>query len=140
MPDGEDSFKTIPGAILSIVVFIIVFFYAGFKVQAVAERSDYNINVQKDEYFFTKNDDFTYDNGFAIAARLSEADINLEIKEDKTFGMIKFYEKTWNLNSDDDGRVDEGRVKMQEIRTRPCNCFEFLQIVDPDMETDFYPL
>ena len=138
MPDGEDSFKTIPGAILSIVVFVIVFFYAGFKVQAVAERSDYNINVQKDEYFFTKNDDFTYDNGFAIAARLSEADINLEIKEDKTFGMIKFYEKTWNLNSED--KEDAGRVKMKEITSRPCNCFEFLQIVDPDMETVFYPL
>ena len=35
MPDGEDSFKTLPGAIISLIVVFVVVVYAGLKLFAV---------------------------------------------------------------------------------------------------------
>ena len=43
MPDGEDSFKTMPGAIISLFVTFFALVYGGFKLSEVINRTDYTI-------------------------------------------------------------------------------------------------
>ncbi len=43
LPDGEAQFRSVPGAITSILILLLVAIYAGFKAKTLIERSDYII-------------------------------------------------------------------------------------------------
>ena len=76
-------------------------------------------------------DSFGSENGFHLAAGVTDYSSNEEPIEDPEIGTIKFIKKTWDSTDLDGG----GAFKFEEIPTRPCTSEDFFE----ESDTSFYP-
>ena len=89
LPDGNVSFKTISGAILTTCFFSVVLAYALSLFVVLWERSDYSDRLIVTENYFTE-DKFALgkEDGFVVAATLYS---NYTLLPDPEIGELKFY-------------------------------------------------
>ena len=71
--------------------------YIGYKGAVLWKIEDYDLQNASVENYFSSNEKFTTDDGFQIAAGLTEYDGSSKVIEDPTFGTLKMYHKTWNV-------------------------------------------
>ena len=131
MPDGRDRYRTYLGALLSVLTFIIVIAYAGYKFTDLLGYNDYSVMKFELENFYDMRDAFGSENGFLLAAGVTDYSSNEESIEDPEIGTIKLIKKTWD-STDLDG---EGALLFEEIPTRPCTSEDFFE----ESDTSFYP-
>ena len=69
--------------------------------------------VSTRDAFFNADYEFTMENGFQVAFALTNYDDNRNPIEDKTYGQVKTYYKTWGL-------TDVKGVEFEEIPNDYC--------------------
>ena len=60
LPDGETEFRTVPGAILSLIALFLSVVYGGFNFVKLISRNDYDIQEQKYEHFYKTSDEYWF--------------------------------------------------------------------------------
>ena len=116
MPDHRDRYRTILGSFLSILTFVLVLLYAGYKFGNLVNYEDYKLMKFEQENFYPMREPFTSDHGFMLAAGVSKYNGETEPLEDPEIGTVKIYKKTWD-SQDINGN---GGLKFEEIPTEPC--------------------
>ena len=53
---------------LSIVTFIFILGYGGYKLVLYFNRSEFTVNQTRQNYYYNLDDNFSHNDGFAIAA------------------------------------------------------------------------
>ena len=97
MSDGVEGYRTLLGSCLSIWTFVVLLLYAMYKIIALAEYEDYQINKRTLENFFPIDQTITStEHKFWIAAGVTAFDGQSEVIEDPAIGTIKFYMKVWD--------------------------------------------
>ena len=56
LPDKEYFFSSMPGAICTILLMIISFVFAGYKMNVLAQKSQYDVVRETYEYHFSDTD------------------------------------------------------------------------------------
>ena len=72
MPDHRDRYRTILGSFLSILTFVLVLAYAGYKFGNLVSYKDYKLMKFEQENFYSMREPFTSEHGFMLAAGVSE--------------------------------------------------------------------
>ena len=84
-----------PGAICTILLFFVVFIFAGYKFNVLVQKTEYDVIKESFEYHFDQTHKFGNDDGFAVAATITEFDSGDKSIENERIGTIKFYLKHW---------------------------------------------
>ena len=121
MPDHRNQYRTILGSFLSIVTFMLVLGYAGYKFTDLVEFNDYKLMKVEQENYYGMRDPFGSKHGFMIAASVSRYDGDTEPIEDDEIGTVKLIKKTWDADDINSG----GALTFKEIPTRPCTYEDF---------------
>ena len=97
LPDREDKYRSILGAVFSLGTLIILIGYALYKIQELTVNLDYSIQIHEKKLFYDPADELTFENdGFMIAAAITDYDGSAEDITDPEIGEVKFYRKTFN--------------------------------------------
>ena len=78
LPDKEYTFRTLNGAILSLITVIAIMLYAGYKMATLVTFADYKVQVRDQEDYYRVIDDFGLANQFSLAAAVTAFDGNSE--------------------------------------------------------------
>ena len=84
----------------------------------LAALEEYKLQEIVSENFYPVSDTLGHQNGFMIAAAVTSFDGNEESIEDEEIGTIKFFLKSWNMDSNDG-------LKWTELESRPCEPDDF---------------
>lgn len=115
LPDGEEGFLSLPGAICTIIVVILGLLYSVNKVNTLATRKDYTITSEVQRYAFGREDLFDKDNGLAFAAIITNA--NLEVVDvPESIGSLKFVMKSYS---------ETESLKFVKLQDRSCTLEDF---------------
>ena len=117
-----------PGSICTIIMFIILLSFAGYKTNFLIQRRDYNIMQEVFEYYYDSSFQFGTSDGFAVAATVASFDKNHDLIENERIGTVKFYMKEWM-----EEEIDS--LSFRELESRPCTDKHFS---DGDNEKQFY--
>ena len=131
MPDGDSEFKTILGAMCSIIIWILALVYAGSKAITLFKRDDYLIQFQEHELAFGPEDRFGFSDGFMIAAVVTGFDLDRLSDPDPKYGEMRFYYKKWDR---------ETTIQFEQLKMRSCNENDFDFGAETDPESGFFPL
>ena len=93
MPDEKSMYRSLLGAVLSIITVIVMLSYSVFKMVAMGNLNDYKIKTATQEYFYDSSFSFSELDGFQVAAGITSFDGNSESIEDPEIGVVKFYLK-----------------------------------------------
>ena len=96
MPDHRDRYRTILGSFLSLITFVLVMGYAGYKFGNLLDYKDYKLMKFEQENFYPMREPFGTKHGFMLAAGVSEYNGETEPIEDEEIGTVKLYKKTWD--------------------------------------------
>lgn len=99
LPDKQDKYQTMSGAILSVLTFVLLLSYAIVKIDDLISLQDYRVQYTKVSDHFSNRDTFGYDDGFMLAAGLVQWDEGEGQIEDLSFGQVKFYLKSWGKDA-----------------------------------------
>ena len=132
LPDGGRQFRTVPGAICTIAMTVVILVFASYKAKDLVAMSEYKVNSEVYDHYFGADDKFGEDIGFAVAAAVTAFDGNLEPIEDERIGTVKFYLKKWSDASGTD-------FHFEELRTRPCEERDF-RPAEEYQTGSFFPL
>ena len=80
---------------------------------------EYVINEAYREHFFETSVTFSQDDGFQVAAAVTNFDGDQRAIEDPEIGEVKFYLKQWGIDDDSPG------ISFKEVKTRPCEDKDF---------------
>ena len=115
LPDGEEGFLSLPGAICTIIVVILGLMYSVNKVNTLATRKDYTITSEVQRYAFGREDLFDKNNGLAFAAIITNA--NLEVVDvPESIGSLKFVMKSYS---------ETESLKFVNLKDRTCTLEDF---------------
>ena len=115
--DGEDSYKTLSGSMLSIISLVFVIYYAYLKYHIMDGRKDTQFmeSVQEDYYNDTYVETDKYN--FNVAFGVTEYDGTSTFIEDEDYATMKAYYREW-------GTGIKG-VKVTEVPIRRCTMADF---------------
>ena len=91
MPDHRDRYRTILGAMLTIITFTLILGYGSYKVTDLIEYNDFKLLKFEKENFYDMREPFTSNEGLMVAAAITGYDSNKIPIEDPEVGTIKFY-------------------------------------------------
>ena len=74
MPDESDKYRTMLGALFSLVTMLTVFSYAVFKLDNLFGFEEYRVQESTRYEFFKPSEPFGHKNGYALAAGLIDFD------------------------------------------------------------------
>ena len=75
--------------------------YGSYKFVLLSNRENYALQMATHENYFQSNATISQSNGFQIAAAITAyKDGNISI-EDEEIGKLKFYEKSWGYEGQD---------------------------------------
>ena len=60
LPDENDKYRTMCGALLSLFTFLVLISYAGFKLDRLLADKDYQVQESKNIEFFDQQHGFGY--------------------------------------------------------------------------------
>lgn len=127
MPDKKKIFKTVPGAICTILLFFVIAIYAGYKIATLVSKSQYQLVRESFQYHYDAEDTFDEKRGFAIAAVVSAFGDASSYFDEPEYGRIKFVMKSWS---------GDQPLKFKELALRQCTRADF----EEGNEFGFYPL
>lgn len=94
--DGSKVFlKSHFGSVLSIVLFLTTMLFIYTKFVTIIEKNDVDIFYSLMENALDYNDRFTSEDGFFMAAALTEYDSNTEVIEDSRYGELIIEHYGW---------------------------------------------
>ena len=85
-----------PGAIFTIILITIMLIYTGYRVNVLAQKTEYHVEREEYEFHYSKGNQFGQDDGFAVAASITSFGSQAEVVEDERYGTIEFYLKHWD--------------------------------------------
>ena len=137
MPDESEYYSSCLGTCLSILCFLILLSYGGYKIQDLMIYNDYNLFIVNELHYYKDSDPFTTGDGLHIAAGVIsfEDDPSVGTKEDPEIGMLKFYLKHWDFNDP----VSGGELVFTEVPLRPCQNKDFNNGGGNTIDSKFYP-
>ena len=101
MPGGQAaSKKTFTGCFVSLLAFLILFFYSGLQYQRLVRFEEPQIMTSTRDSYFSTDYEFTTEDGLMIAFGLTSYDGNPEPIDDPTYGTLNAYYKSWGLKKD----------------------------------------
>ena len=106
------------GTILSIITVVLLSAYAIYKLDIMMGLKDYRVQQSIHIGYFNGLDRFGQDDGFAIAAGITEWDSGEGATEDPAYGSVKFYIKQWNT-------ILPMAELFRELETRFCTAEDF---------------
>ena len=86
LPDQVDKYRTMCGAILSVITILLLLAYAIYKVDLLIRLKDYRVQQATSTDFYRGNDGFGRKDGFAFAAGIVEWDDGTDVVEDPAYG------------------------------------------------------
>ena len=114
LPDGKDKYRTFAGTLLSIGSLLVIISYAVYHLIGLMSNGEYLVQLQDYENFYATSDAFGADDGFMVAAAVTNFDgSNVDIT-DPEIGEIKFYLKHWNID------VEKHTIDFKEIESKVC--------------------
>ena len=130
LPDNQRSYRTFLGSVMSLITFMILTFYAAYKITELVDHTDFQLQVASSENHFKPYDAFSSEHGFVIGAAVTSYDQNPESIEDEEIGTVKFYMKTWNVAK------NEG-LNFRELVLGPCPMRGFFYRTNENSQGDF---
>ena len=113
--DGSKIFlKSHFGSALSIVLFLTTMLFIYTKFVTIIEKNDVDIFYSLMENALDHNDRFTSEDGFFLAAALTEYDTNTEVIEDSRYGELIIEHYGW-------GYADSIGSKSTKIENHWCS-------------------
>ena len=128
LPDKTKLFKTVPGAICTLILMLILMAFAGFKFNSLVQLSQYRILSETFAFEYDAEDKFGFDNDFRVAASITEFGVEKDF-EDPTYGTVKLVMKYWNGSEP---------LRFYEFPTRNCGFKD--DAAKGEMENGFFPL
>jgi len=104
------------GSIMTLGLLFVVLIYAFVKADVLLNSKDVDVLSTVNDMHFSPDDEFTYDNGFSIAAGFTEYDSNPEPILDPTIGEVVFNHYRWG--PEPDGTYISERKRIQ---SHPCS-------------------
>ena len=123
MPDHRDRYRTILGAVLTIITFILILGYGLFKITDLLEYKDFKLLKFEKENFYDMREPFTNKDGLMVAAAITGYNSNTEPVEDPEVGEIKFYQKLWDVANTEATET----IQFIEIPSHPCTADDFAE-------------
>ena len=102
LPDRQQHYRTFLGSLLTILTISIILPYVVWKVTIMVSMTDYKLQIQDFENYYSLDRTFGMEQNFMIAGAITTADTSNEIETDPSIGELKFYIKSWG-NADDEG-------------------------------------
>ena len=99
--DLGDKYRSCMGACLSALIFAITLVFLYSKIMVLIHASDVTIMMSTQTDAITHEFKFTAEDGFFLAAALTEYDNNTEVIEDLSYGELVIEHYYWGY--DDDG-------------------------------------
>ena len=134
LPDGHDSYRTLIGALLSILTFLTLLTYGSYKITRLVNFEDYQVGMYTLEDHYAPNATFGSADGFVVAAAITAYDGSTEDITDPEIGEIKFYLKQWDV--DDPSFI----VNFEELEHKICKPEDFNYQSSEKSASKFYPV
>ena len=112
-PDHDTEYRSLAGAIFSLLTFLLVISYAAYKIVDLMQFNDYTLQLAEKEKFYETEVSLSPSDGFNLAAAVTAYDGSDEIIEDPSIGTVKMYIKY--------ALTEEGVLGFRELLTRQCN-------------------
>ena len=74
LPDDQSRYRSLLGAVLTIITLIMTLSYASWKLLTMFEQSEYKIQTHDLENFYDYEEEFGQSEGFAVAATITSYD------------------------------------------------------------------
>ena len=102
LPDGQKMYRSLLGAILTVVIFWVVSFYAIYKWQLLIDKDEARITLTVEEDYFTENDSVINrnDDGFNIAFGIFSLLDRSIVEEDESIGTLKIRQQTLSRSNE----------------------------------------
>ena len=130
LPEGKDSFRTVKGCILTVLLILTCIFYGtmmSIKLQAFDE-TDVMYSVVDAFY----DADFVQSDNLAFAFGLTAYDSNPDPVEDPSIGVVNAYYKSWGLDE------SIGGIKWELLPVRDCTEAELHINNQTDANSQFF--
>ena len=135
MSNGEsDRYVSYMGAFLSFLMLSVTAVFAYDKVLVLINASDVTVQVNTRDFAFTHDEKFTAEEGFFIAAALTEYDSNREVIEEARYGELIIEHYGWGCS--DNGIVANDCSKALEYHY----CSDEELGFTPGPDTLIYPI
>ena len=103
------------GSFLTILTSLIVLCFFYTKFVAWQNQGDIDIITTLKESYFDYNEKFSSEDGFFIAAALTEYNTNRTITEDKRYGELVIEHYTWGDNVYKESKIDNHYCSDEEL-------------------------
>ena len=130
LPNSESVFNSVPGAFCSLILYMMIMLYGGYRLLVLQDRSDYNVLTEVQDFYFSEEFKFTPKDGLQVAARITSYGNTTDI-EDPEIGAMEFYIKGW--------KADLSPICFKKLKKRKCNLDDF-QDSATNQEVMFFPL
>ena len=98
------------GSMLTLVLLFVILIYAFVKADVLVNSKDVNVLSTINDMYYTPDDEFTFDNGFNIAAGFTAYDSNPEPILDPTIGEVVFNHFRWGPEPDGSYITERKRI------------------------------
>lgn len=122
--DGDDTLKSLMGALCSIILTIVVLLYTYQKLDVFLAKKDVDILSTINDLHWTDDDIFSYENGLNIAVAFTAYDSEEKWILDETYGELIFNSYSWGPTEDggfatERKLLDGHRCQRDELRLEP---------------------
>ena len=101
LPDQTNQYRTIQGAILSLITITIIISFSAYKILSLVSHDEYKVQIREQANFYDPTDHFgATSSEFYVGAALTAFDSNTTDIADPQIGTLKFYKKSWDGGSE----------------------------------------
>lgn len=112
LPNGQKRYRSLVGAVMTLITILVVSLYAIYKYNLLIERSDISINeIIREDYFNDNEGTFSPGSGFNIAVGIAGFKAGKLFNENLEYGRLSVSTVS---------RVSNDRPTVRELKTRPC--------------------
>ena len=135
LPNGQKMYKSLLGAILTVIIFTVVSFYALYKWQLLIGKEEARTIIEIEEDYFRANNSFidNKEDGFNIAVGMFNL-FGAKIEEDfEQYGTLDVIYET----------IDRDKVGLNAVTLSMRSCTSRDMYVEgdtSDQETNFWPV
>ena len=95
LKENDAAYKSLMGAFCSLIILVFLTTFSVTKLQTLFLKSDVDILQSKEEFLIEPRDRFTYEDGFFVAAAITEYNNVTESIEREEYGELEIEQYGW---------------------------------------------
>ena len=97
LPNGQKMYRSLVGAVLTVIIIVSILLYALYKWQLLIDKDEAQISLTIEESYYRSNESsFTRAGGFHLAVGILSTFKHDKLFEDQTYGDLRVIQKHTN--------------------------------------------